>query len=51
MPYQTEEIMAGLTELLEAGVIQNSGDKLTQKRMVRDNEISKIRSKAGKKED
>ena len=49
MPYQTEEIMAGLTELLEAGVIQNSGDKLIQKRMVRDNEISKIRSKAGKK--
>lgn len=49
MPYQIDEITAGLTELLEAGVIQNGGDKLFQKRMVRDNEISNIRSKAGKK--
>lgn len=49
MPYQIDEIMAGLTELLEAGVIQNGGDKLTQKRMIHDNEISEIRAKAGKK--
>jgi hypothetical protein len=49
MPYQIEEITEGLAELLEAGVIQNGGDKLTQKRMVRDNKISEVRSKAGKK--
>jgi hypothetical protein len=49
MPYNTEEIMAGLIELLEADVIQNGDDKLMQKRMVHDNEISEVRSKAGKK--
>ena len=49
LPYTTEEIIAGITELIEAGVLQNSGDELTQKRMIRDNEISNIRADAGKK--
>lgn len=49
MPYPIQEIEQGLEELLEAGVIQNGGDRLMQKRMVRDNEISEVRSEAGKK--
>lgn len=49
LPYTIEEIIAAITELIEAGVLQNGGDKLTQKRMIRDNEISNIRADAGKK--
>jgi hypothetical protein len=49
LPYSTDEIMAGLSELLNEGVLQNGGDKLSQKRMVKDNEISLVRSDAGKK--
>ncbi|MGI6337851.1 MAG: hypothetical protein ACOXZV_00545 [Bacteroidales bacterium] len=50
MPYTVTEIKDGLAELLENGVIQIIGsNKMVQKRMVRDNEISEIRSKAGKK--
>ena len=49
LPYSTEEIIAGLSELLSEGVLQNGGDKLSQKRMIKDNEISIIRSEAGKK--
>jgi len=49
LPYSTDEIISGITELLNEGVLQNDNDKLTQKRMVKDNEISLIRSKAGKK--
>jgi uncharacterized protein YdaU (DUF1376 family) len=49
LPYSTEEIMSGLSELLNEGVLQNGGDKLSQKRMIKDNEISLVRSDAGKK--
>jgi uncharacterized protein YdaU (DUF1376 family) len=49
LPYSTEEIISGISELLSEGVLQNGGDKLSQKRMIRDNEISIIRSEAGKK--
>lgn len=49
LPYSTEEIISGITELLSEGVIQNGGDKISQKRMIKDNEISIIRSEAGKK--
>ena len=49
MPYDVKEIIIGLTELLNEGVLQNGGDKLMQKRMVKDNEISIIRAEAGKK--
>lgn len=49
LPYSTDEIVSGITELLSEGVLQNGGNKLSQKRMIRDNEISLIRAKSGKK--
>ena len=49
LPYDIDIIINGLTELVSENVLIIDGDKLIQKRMVRDNEISKIRSKAGKK--
>ena len=48
-PYSTEEIITGLSELITEGVLQNLGDKLSQKRMIKDNAISLLRSDAGKK--
>lgn len=49
MPYSIAEISAGLDELLTEGVLVIDEDKLFQKRMVRDNEISNLRADAGKK--
>ena len=49
LPYNADEIMSGILELLNEGVLQSGGDKLIQKRMVKDNEISIIRAKSGKK--
>lgn len=49
MPFSEEEIFAGLTELVEENVVQIEEDKLIQKRMVKDNYISEIRSSAGSK--
>ncbi len=49
MPYSFDEILAGLSELINEGVLQIDGDKLIQKRMIRDNYISIERGKAGKK--
>lgn len=49
LPYSTDEIISGLTELLSEGVLQNGGDKLSQKRMIKDNDISVKRSVSGKK--
>jgi uncharacterized protein YdaU (DUF1376 family) len=49
LPYKTEEIAAGIEELITENVLQVDGNKLTQKRMVRDNEISEKRAIAGKK--
>ena len=49
MPYSVAEISAGISELLSEEVLKVEGDKLIQKRMVRDNEISNIRAVAGKK--
>ncbi|MFA5458013.1 MAG: hypothetical protein WC261_10325 [Synergistaceae bacterium] len=49
LPYKTEEIAAGIEELVAEKVLQIDGDKLTQKRMIRDNEISEKRAIAGKK--
>jgi uncharacterized protein YdaU (DUF1376 family) len=49
MPYSFDEILTGLAELINEGVLQIEGDKLTQKRMVKDNYISIERGKAGKK--
>lgn len=48
-PYSVDEITAALTELVENGVCMIDGDVLIQKRMVNDNRISELRSKAGKK--
>lgn len=48
MPYKFAEIADALGELLVENVLQMSGDVLSQKRMVRDGEISDIRSSSGK---
>ena len=49
MPYKEEVIAAALEELIFYEVIQMEGDRILQKRMVRDNRLSEIRSIAGKK--
>lgn len=49
MPYPDFVIERSLEDLFSNGVIQIEGDKLSQKRMVRDNYLSEVRSKAGKK--
>lgn len=49
LPWSQEEIYSGLQELIENDVLQIQGNKIVQKRMVRDNEISEIRSRAGSK--
>ena len=49
LPYTIEEIEKAITELIQEGVCYFDGDYLCQKRMIRDNEISIARSKAGKK--
>lgn len=49
MPYDVDEIFNALTELENEGVIEIDDEKLTQKRMVKDNTISNLRSEAGSK--
>ena len=49
MPYPVNIIENSLRELIEEDVIQLNCTKLLQKRMIRDNEISSKRSKAGAK--
>ncbi len=49
MPYTVAVIADALEELLEEGVIQIGDDMLSQKRMVKDAELSNTRSVAGKK--
>lgn len=49
LPFSFEVIENALNELIEQDVIQIYDAKLSQKRMVRDNEISLLRSEAGKK--
>lgn len=48
MPFDLNEIKASLQELIEEGVITVEGDKLFQKRMIKDCELSEIRSQAGR---
>jgi uncharacterized protein YdaU (DUF1376 family) len=48
LPYKVDVIISGLTELVSEDVLKIDGDKLIQKRMVRDNYISEVRSDAGK---
>lgn len=49
MPYEIKVIHRALHELIEETVIEVKECKLLQKRMIRDNEISELRSSAGKK--
>lgn len=49
LPIGANEIKIAISELVEEDVLIIEGDKLFQKRMVKDNEISEARSKAGKK--
>ena len=49
LPFTKDKIQEALTELIDENVMQLKGDILSQKRMVRDGEISLARSKAGKK--
>lgn len=48
LPYSIDEISAGIDELVNEGVLIIENNKLIQKRMVRDNEISDKRAMAGK---
>lgn len=48
MPFKTETIRASLEELVAEDVLQIDGDNLFQKRMVKDGEISIIRTNVGK---
>lgn len=47
MPYETSIISPAISELIERKVIQIKGDKLLQKRMVSDGELSRKRAVAG----
>lgn len=49
LPYSTQEIENAIEELLKEKVCYIEGDYLCQKRMIRDNAISLVRSKSGKK--
>ena len=49
MPYENDVIFRSILELFERKVIQIKGDKLIQKRMVKDGETSKKRAIAGAK--
>ncbi len=48
MPFTTETIEYGLRELVEEGVIEIKGETISQKRMVRDANLSDIRSSSGR---
>lgn len=49
LPYPIEDIIKALIELTTEGCLKVEGDKLLQKRMIRDNEISVIRKISGSK--
>lgn len=49
MPYDIDTITRSLTELIEEGVLTLDGDKLYQKRMVKDAILSDARSSAGRR--
>ncbi len=48
MPFEAKTIAEGLQELLDEDVVQIDGDTLYQKRMVKDGELSLVRSTIGK---
>lgn len=47
MPFSFDEINRSLSELIEYDVIQFNGEKLSQKRMVKDGDVSVKRARAG----
>lgn len=49
LPFELDTIMDALKELIEEKVLYVNGDRLCQKRMIRDNKISEIRAKSGSK--
>jgi hypothetical protein len=49
MPYDLSVIESALDELIAAGVLILDGDRLYQKRMVKDEKISQLRVEAGRK--
>lgn len=49
MPFSADVIERGLTELIDEGVLTFDGDRLFQKRMVRDGKISAAKALAGRK--
>lgn len=49
LPWDAQTILPALQELLDIGLLILEGDNLIQKRMVSDNYLSEIRSKAGSK--
>lgn len=49
LPFDVEVIRNALRELLDEDVIQLNGDRISQKRMVRDADVSEKRSAAGRK--
>ena len=49
LPFTVEQIFPAIEELVEEDVLIIEGDKIIQRRMVKDNHISEVRSLAGKK--
>lgn len=49
MPFSVEVVESSINELVSEDVLQIDGDVLSQKRMVKDNELSLKRAKAGSK--
>lgn len=49
LPFTMEEIHAAINELTDEEVLIIEDNKMLQKRMVKDNEVSQVRSEAGKK--
>jgi len=49
LPYTTEEIKNAIDELIEEEVCYFEDEYICQKRMIKDNQVSEARSKAGKK--
>ena len=49
MPYEVEIVERSLSELIEEDVLTVDGDKLIQRRMVKDEKLSNIRALAGSK--
>jgi uncharacterized phage protein (TIGR02220 family) len=49
LPYTVDEISNAIDELISEKVCYFDGDKLCQKRMIKDNKISILRSRSGKK--